>query len=479
MYRAILVPFSMVTANVFGLITQVALAHVLIPAQYTAFVSWMAVGQFIATFGFEWMRIGTMRYANSADTEVANRRRRALGAYYGLVSITLVAAAACSFLSAVALGLTSVYGTLLLFAVAQGGFEGIQALARAEFRNSSFAGAWLLRSALGMAVSILVAWKTESAEAALFGLSITVMLTSFLFRRGRLTKWSVLLEDKQSARFLFSYGSFAAAASVISSFFIAAVRSAVAHVAAPDAAAALLLGLDLSQKALLIFGLAINITLLQRSIHAMEFLSIEDRSTQLSSQVSVPALFLIGAGSTFLALQKSFSQLIVPIYYQTQYMNGIAGATLASLFLAIRMYSFDPLYVVVGRTRLALIGPVLAIVSSLSAIMVIWHFGVVDVATLSCAVAAASFISLAGSALTVQRLRVIKVPYRDLGLSVISGASIYLVLFRLEFESPWATIIAGIFVSAGLFLAWTATFDLGGLRTIVIDALRGNRIVDS
>jgi hypothetical protein len=362
---SVLVPFSVLLANVTNLVTQLLLPRYMVVSEYSVFATLWSYGQLAAVIVFEWMRFCVVRFSEGADQSLAQRRRSTLFLTYvaGVLFFLLL------IVVGVALSALGEWGWWLvavsIYAVGQGSFDGRQALARARFNNGSFAAAWIFRSVAGLALALLLAVEVGNGPLVLAGLGGAFFLAALIFGIRELPALRSVSVDSSELRFLAKYGAFVAVSSSITAALPALVRSMIINAVEIQNTGGSILALDLSQKALAVIGMVINVTILQKSIRTAEFGSEEQKSQQMARHVGMTAAFIMPAAVLFYEIQPLLATYLVPANYMASYMTCVATATVGATLLCLRQFSVDALFVVAGKSTLSVVGPATAVVVTL------------------------------------------------------------------------------------------------------------------
>lgn len=458
-----LVPASVLLANIITLLVQLLIPHFLSPFEYTGFATAWAVGQFAAIFGFEWLRYGVIRFSVGADKALMKQRRCALLLLYVVVvALFLIAALLCALIGMLHYAALSLVSGMLLYAICQGVFDGRQALARAESDHSRFVGAWLLRAIFSVTITVALARFFGTAAAALWGLSLSyvgaLVLANFRDAARAVSRFS--LHERSQVPFLLHYGIFAATAATMTSFLPAAIRMLTTQIVPDTAAGGMLLALDLSQKAILALGLAVNIILVQRSIRFAEFESSERQDEQNALQISVPFALLVPATMGFYMVQPSFEALAVPADYLLAYRESIGLACISASLMAFRSNGIDPLFVVAGRPLLSIIAPTVAFVVSFGYILIRGGYAGFSAILVPQGTAIGLVAGVAVSAVAVNYVRKLRWPLGDMVRTLVATAAMTLAMRVVNIPSPALHLIAAIIVGGVAYVTVALLLNL-------------------
>lgn len=362
MNARLLLPLSLVFAQAATLIVQILVPRFLGPEEFTAFSLCWTYAQFVVIVAFEWMRSATIRFSMGADRLAAVKRRRVLTRLYALISAALLGLSVTCFVFSLWWQWAGAIAAAAAYAAFRGLFEGAQAIARAELKNMRFVSTWLTGSILSLILTLTFAWVSKSGLVAFWGMSLSFGLAaSFHYFLKLLRGFSPKTWDSEQFIFLRQYGTYIALTSVLTSLMPPLVRSMVALGVGKFEGAGALLALDLSQKLLASVGLAFNLVFVQYAIRIAEYGSREELIRRLTFQTAAAAAIIFPAGIGFLVIQPNLLDLLIPEPYRHSYLIAVTLATLSACLMAFKSYGIDALFVVVGRSNRAVIGPVTAL----------------------------------------------------------------------------------------------------------------------
>ena len=471
----IFIPLTVVLANLVTFAIQLLVPRFLVPAEYATFATGWATGQFMASLCFEWIRFGVIRYSVSTDRDLTKRRLTALRFFYSLMTAALLVMALAAVLIGTSLGTTGFLlgGAILFYAVCQGSFDGGVALVRAQGYDRTFLIGWISRAVLSLAIVAITVMATGSGLLGLaaLGLSYFLALLVVRLRGGGLPRLDSPV-DRATALALARYGVFAAAGVAIANFLPALVRLFLLRWGAADEAGGVLLALDMSQKAILALGMAINIVLVRRSIRSAEFHDAGEQARQNALQISVPLALLLPATAGFYLVQASFGHYFVPPAYAGSYYEAIGWATLAAGLMAFRLYGLDPLFAVVERSALSIAGPAISILVACGWIFGLGYWRGFDAMLIVHGTVAGLLAGLIVSAALVWRLGKVASLWRNIAAVGLATGAMTLAVLPVQMPSPLAEMVVRMGVGGGIFLLVAVTADLFGTRGWVLARLR-------
>lgn len=449
MKSAAFLPVALVLANLSGLAISLLVPLLVAADEYSIFALTWSAGQLVASVAYEWMRFGVLRYSVGADEELATTRRSLL--WQGYVSVTgiLLAGALLAGLAIFISPLALYVAPIAFYAACQGAFEGRQARARALFDNGFYSISWVLRTFISLALSVLAAWMTGSGAAALLGLAASYPITMLVVNRLSALPALRASWNSEQFRFLARYGFFAALATNISMLLPTVLRTLAISTLGLAEAGGLVLAADLSQKAISVVGLAVNIVMMQNSIKAAEFGSDGELQQKARMQIAIATAFVAPAALGFFLIQQPFTGLLVAAEYEATYWQSIGLACLASGVLAFRLFAVDSLFVAFGKTEGAIVGPLLAVASTTAAIGLFAWQGLATPLAITASYAGGTIAGAIAAIHMLTRVKRIKWPTADL-LKITAGCLVMLLVWWLLPRDHGAIDLLLITVACGV-----------------------------
>lgn len=366
-----LIPASILAAQSANLLIQLAVPRILSPDEFAAFsLSW-AYAQFLVIFLFEWIRNATIRFSVGENRLLSLRRRRVLKRLYMTLAGGLLTLAAFAFALGQFWAALLTLGAAAVYTASRGLLDGAQSYARARFLNGAYALTWVATSILSLLLTVFFAWLSGKGVIALLGMSLAFLLslsfhyTSRLFGRLQLPQG-----DREQLAFIWRYGAFIALTAMLSAALPPVIRSlAVIGIGAADSAG-LLFALDLSQKVIAAIGMVFSLMFLQYAIRAVESSPREVALRKVTVQTSGAAAVIFPAGLGLYLLQRDFAELLTPAPLMPTYTATIGLACLSASVYSFRSYGVDSLFMISGRSRLSVWGPLLTLI-----VAVLWIAG--------------------------------------------------------------------------------------------------------
>jgi hypothetical protein len=359
-------PLSVIFGSAVGLLTTLASSRLLPPSEFITFATLLAVGQFTAAAGFEWLKQSILRFGNSSSCseQELTARARILNGGYTTISVVFLLVAGASALGAMIDSRAWLGAAALMYATSQGAFDGVQAWARTQLRNLRFSALWFARAGIFFVVTTASAMATGSGIVSIGAVGVSLFICVVIACAGSLKPPLRLLpvRDLRSLCPYLRFGFLAALAVSLTAAVQPLFRSIVGLAIEPVGAAGAILAVDIAFKVMSIVGLSINVVVSQHTYRMVDSAGPPLREILEKIQLTAPLLLLVPAGCLFYFMQPAASQLVVPSDLQPGYMEAITYASFGGLASSTRLFCIDPLLLMARRARLTLIGPSLALV---------------------------------------------------------------------------------------------------------------------
>jgi hypothetical protein len=433
MNSALLLPLVMIFANAVGLLTQAFIPHFLPPNQYSTFSALWAYGQFCSVLAFEWLRLSILRFSAGADVDVAKQRQNVIKRSLVAICAVLIAVSGCLVAVRMAIELPLWAPLLSFYACCQGLFDCSQARSRALSLHRRFILTWSLRSILSLVLSLFAAYASRSSEWTLLALALSYPVALLAFASRSLPNVGGAKIDMKTLTFLAHFGMFMAMANAIGLFFPALVRTMALIELSQHNAGGLSLAFDFLQKVVGLSGLAVNIIVSQQSFRSAEFDTEEGRRDQIKRQILIPTSFILLCVIGFTVLQPAMATFFIPASYLTSYLASVNYAAAACAVIAIRMYAIDPLFVMSGDTKSAIVGPIATLAITAAAI---WGIGRTGLSSLAAVGIGALIGATTGCLLAYLMIRR-RVPMPTIGreLIVVGGACCFSIAATFSLQA--------------------------------------------
>jgi O-antigen/teichoic acid export membrane protein len=464
----LLVSVATLLASFAGLAISIGVPFVLAPERYTVFATTWAIGQFVATLGFEWMRFGVLRFGQGADAREVAARRTILWLAYLTTGLVFLALAGIGVLAALAgIARAGELSLILVFAAMNGGFDGYQALMRAEGRNAEFSAGRILRTLLGFAFAMLAAILFESASAVLIGLAVSFPV-SLLIVSARRMQWPGWVRRPENGRRVlrqvFLFGLFAAVTTNLAMILPALQRIALVRALGASEAAGVALSFDLSQKAISVVGLAVNVVVMQASIRVAEFETDSAvQARQAGRQFALTLAVVAPAAVGFYLVGKPLAELAVRPEMRMNFLETLLPATITAGVLAFRMFSIDPLFLIRQKTFLGTYGAAVTAVAMMFPLLM----SGLGVTAIGWTFALAMVLGVSVSLAILVMLGNMRWPWKDLTSIAIACLAMVLATTILPPMNPAASLASTFALAGGTYAVITLVADIAGIRTIL------------
>lgn len=463
--KKLLMPLAILAANLVSLLIQALIPQYLPPEEYSRFTLLWSYGQLFVVVFFEWMRSSVLRFAEGADAALAQDRRKFLMSAYVATATAILVVALVAYLLGDIWPIAIWISVALFYSVCQGLFDGTQVLARARFENVRFATSWMTRSVLALLGSIGAAYLTGSGSLAVVGMALSFTMTVLVFNFRYLRSVSVSgLNDRESFRFLFAYGAFLAVTSALTALFPALTRTAGVSILGSEDAGGMLFALDITQRTISALGMAINLVVLQRSIRAAEFEDKDGKQWKIREQVALVAGFIFPAGVGFFSIQDSLSILMVPESYRETYFQCIAGACLCACLISFRSYGIDTMFVVAGKSRRAVVGPVVSLVSALAFIYAWGELFSYSASQIIYSMIIGLSLGAVATVLSVRSQLQMNWPFRDIAIVLVACVLMYLAIDQVEMSPGLYKLAIDVLVGGATYLVAIFLLNFINLR---------------
>jgi hypothetical protein len=429
MNREWLVPLVILFANACAVFVSILAPYLLGPAQYADFSLIWSSGQFMTGLLFEWLRLAALRYSAPGVAGAAGRKQTLVRCYVSLSSaLLLLIAVTWPILPS---SYWKVGAGAVFFAVCQGSFDGGQAFVRAARANLVFTRNWALRAVLSVAAVGLIAklvgngWWTVIGLGA--SLAVSLGLGLVIDRRGRSaddrppaeTGWPELSR-------LARYGMLAAVAGIVANALPTIVRWGLVDQLGKVGAAGALLAVDLSQKALSVTGLAVNVVAMQNSFSAVDGGVEEEIRRSNQRQIAWAVAAVVPVGLIVYLLGNEISQVLMRDAYRAAFLAGLGACVLASGLVCVRLFAVDPLFYAFEKAGLSMVGAIVSLVLCGIGFTLPGKLGWGAIGPLTIFSGSAAVGLLVSVSLAVRVLRV-PLPWPDLARIALAAGAVVLV----------------------------------------------------
>lgn len=457
----VLIVLSLIVANLTNLAIQFVIPRLLPSAEYVSFSVFWSSGQLFAALIFEWLRLGVMRYSVDSSQQGVDGFNAAIRFSYALSF--LISAVVGVFLLLVSRhdGYYFWLGIILIYACVQGGFDASQASLRARLKNVRFSMSWMVRSFVSFFLTVGLAWYWGSALYAAIGLCLSYLIVFVVSD----FKLSLKFPQRADVRFLFRYGAMGAVGGIVLFSIPVLCRHILATGLEPSVSAGAILAIDLSQKVLIVFAVALNLVLLQPAIRrAAESADCAKREQQnhflrivaILPPFAIALAFLTSAVDTF----------FVPPDFVDGYRQSVYIAIISALLICIKSFGVDAIFIISGRTSYAAYSSLAGLFIAVTGWALVPNY-TADYGTHILYVLLASALVSLGTALYFA-VSSLNLTFSWEAVTVIGGAT-FLGFFTvyLASEASGALVMACGFLTMILFGILYFYLDIVGLRAIV------------
>ena len=447
------------------------LSAILGPAQFGLYSTVQLASITLAGGMLDWLRLSSLRFSG----EEASRLTVASSLEAGYFALTLVVYAAVGL--CVACGVTFGLGAPLLLltpllGVAAHRVDFMGARFRARDEGRPFVAVYGLRQALCFTGVVAVAMATRDAVWTVSALALANLIPAIAFaRRARVEGTALAKANAQKLKTFFVYAKPIVVSLVLYQFVGLVNRHvALAHFGA-EATGKFSLATDLSLR---LFGAANSLPELLLFQYVLKLDRTQGRAAaerQQSVNISLSLGFLAPLAVGYAVMAPTFEQLMAPAAYRGAFAS--LSANLAPGYFAqfALISAIGPIFQLRGATWQLSAAAVLALVADLALV------GFTPLSDSLDGLALANSLSLcAGAMLTAAlawRLSSVRPHGRDL-LVIAAATALMAALVRPlnALPSHFAAAVAAVAVAGVVIAGAYLAFDVGGLRTLLRDALR-------
>ncbi|MDP4021488.1 lipopolysaccharide biosynthesis protein [Methylobacterium sp. NEAU 140] len=451
------------------------------PADFGRFALATTGAIVLNTVLFEWLRLSATRfYSGRVRVDEPWIRHGLDRAYLRLGVLLVAAAAACG-----GLGLgegpdgrEAVLCGTGLAALGIGVFDYHAALARARFDGKLYLGLVAVKNVLAFGMMAGAAWFLPQPAWVLAAAGVSQLL-AVLVLRGPLRDPAGAVERARLGatwRVFARYGLPLIAANAAYQLLSFVNRGAVAAQAGFTEAGYFALAADVTSRALMTLGTALDLLLFQIAVHAEEHRGRAAAEAQVAENAGTVFALLAPCAVGFWAVLPALQALVVPEAYRGPFET-YALALLPGLFcLAMMFYAVNPVFQIRRRT--------LPVIAAALAGLALNGIGLVALPPLfgGIGVALAQTLGLAGAGLWLGwraltgRERIV-LPWGAIGAASLACAAMGLALAPFRGLPPVTALAVCVPAGMALYGALVWMFDIAGLRRQVAARLRPARAV--
>jgi len=459
----VLLPAALVLSNALNMVGIVVLPKLIEAEQFAIFSLSSSVGLFIVSVLFEWSRICTMRFSAAANPVEGAQRRATLHAANLWIACALLLLALVAQLWSTKYAL--IFGLASLFAVSQALFEARQASFRAEFRDKDYIRNILARSILGLLLLCGLAFCFQDASYTMWGwassFAIVLVFSSNPFREPPVGKF-----NWQTLSFMMKFGMGVTVAAITTTALSPLVRLVATELIPLDEGGKMMLAMDISQKLVGVLGLSINLITLQATFRAKEFGDDKLASARITNQLSIVVAVIMPAVVGFLALAQPFSQIFVPQAYRDVFSMNITWCMVAAGLIGVRTFALDSVFLVAGRPYLSIVGPLVTVLATTLALVVIGSYAGFTSVVISQAVVVGAITGALGSAILSRLVFRFTISWGDLLKATAGCAGLYCAIALVPRLGEASLLVIATFVGSAVYCVVMIGSNALGLRSL-------------
>ncbi|MCJ2012115.1 lipopolysaccharide biosynthesis protein [Methylobacterium sp. J-076] len=452
------------------------IAKLLGPADFGRFALATTGAIVLNTVLFEWLRLSATRFYSGRVRMDEPWIRHGLDRAYWRLGILLAAAAAlCGGFGfgEGADGREAVLCGTGLAALGIGVFDYHAALARARFDGRLYLGLVAVKNVLAFVMMAGAAWFLPQPAWVLAAAGASQLLAVVVLRHP--------LRDPASsferARLPATWGVFARyglpliAATTAYQLLSFVNRGAVAANAGFTEAGYFALAADVTSRALMTLGTALDLLLFQIAVHAEEHRGRAAAEAQVGQNAATVFALLAPCAVGFWAVLPALQALVVPEAYRGPFET-YSLALLPGLFcLAMMFYAVNPAFQIRRRTLPVIAAALVGLgLNGIGLVVLPPAFGGIGVALAQTLGLAGACLWLGGRALTGADRLVL--PWGQIGAAALACGAMGLALapFRALPPAPALAVLVPVGMAVYGALVWL--FDIAGLRGQVMARLR-------
>ncbi len=465
---------AFVVNALFNFIIGLIVAKFLGPEEYGRFALALALGLVIQTAVFDWIRLAAIRFYSERTRQDEPQVRATLDTAFAIIAVGLTAVVGAVLLSGLQFGLSNaLIGLSLATAVTNGLFDYSTGLARARFEDRQYGRLVLVKNALSLALTTGAAFWFASAKMALLG-AIVSIAGSIVAARGALTDPDSEPRRAQYdlARSYLGYAFPIIAANLLYLLIPFLNRSLAAKYYGFAETGQFSLAFDLGLRAVQAVGSALDVLLFQIAVAAHESHGLERAKEQIARNITIVLAVIAPACAGVLLTLPSLEALVVPAefrgpfgHYLTLMMPGLFALTLIN-------FAVNPIFQIEKKT-MPLIGAAL-IGCAATPVLVYFLPRGGDASSLAVAQSVAYIAALFALTAFATASRPRWPSLSDLLRIAAALVAMIAVLLPMRGWTPgYLALATQIVVGAAVYALAALALDVGGLRTPVVEKIRG------
>ena len=230
------------------------------------------------------------------------------------------------------------------------------------------------------------------------------------------------------------------------------------------------LSYDIGLRAVLAFGTALDVLLFQIAVDARETGGVDRAREQVAANMGVVFAILAPACIGLWIIMPSIETLVVPAQFRGPFGHYL-GLLLPGLFaMGLMHFGVNPVFQIEKRTAPLVYAALTAVLVAIILLLVLpWG---ADASNLALAQTGGSLAALAVTIIYALRVDPVWPSFRDLALTLVGAAAMYLALTPLRGLAPgFAALLSQIAAGVLAYGFVVAIFDIAGLRRLVVDWL--------
>ncbi len=457
-----------------GLVNFLALAiytRLVSPEEYGHYALILATVSLLNSLIFQWLRLGLLRFLPVYQQE--NRE----GALTSVLLTVFLIIALCTGILATAVffiwtdGFSRVFiilGTLLLWS--QAWFEISLEIPRSRLQPFLYGRIFLTKTVASVLLSATLAYMGYGAYGLLSGLIAGELISIVLFTRKDWGSAKVKKPEKQIVATLLTYGLPLTVSFILNFVINSSDRIMITWLLDSEATGLYSVGYDLSKQSLWVLMISINLASYPLAIKALEQRGFQAAQEQLARNAALLVGITLPTATGLAILAPNLAGVFLGESFQTAapiIMPWIAfGALLGGFTNFYLVQSFQ-----LGKNTKMQIWPfaAAAILNLVLNLLLLPVYGIVGAAY---ATVAAYFTNLILCWIIGKRIFPMPIPYADiLKIIIATILMVFLLIFLTEYDGVPGLVLQ-IFAGALIYGAGAFLFNVAGVRSQLIAALR-------
>lgn len=460
---------------VFNFVIGLLVAKFLGPAEYGRFALAFATAAIVQLAFFDWLRLGATRFYSERVRTEDPALRATLDVGFALVAFGLIAGGILLLLSGANFALSNGLIVLALAtAVSNGFFDYHTALVRARFHDRLYTRLVIVKSILALCFTGGGAFWFGSAKMTLIG-TIISLSGSVVAARAALRDPGATRRHATSAiaKSIMSYSLPIVAANLLYVAIPLANRSIIAVLYGFSETGQFSLAYDLGSKAVQAIGSMLDVVLFQIAVATHERDGVTKAKAQIAQNMAIVIALVLPACTGLWLILPSIEQVIVPVAYRGPF-GQLLTLMMGGLFCsAIIQFGLNPIFQIEKKTA-PLIGAA-AFGCIVDAILLLVLPQTENASSLAIAQTGAYAAALSALVFVASFSKPQWPSARDMTTVILATAAMALALLPLRERDPgFATLIEQIAAGTVIYSFFVASFDIAGLRTILLAKLRAH-----